>query len=62
MVATGTPEDVAANPESHTGRFLAPLLEGKAAKQPTRRKPTPKPVEKKPATKTRTRRKAAAKG
>ncbi len=26
IVATGTPEEVAANPESHTGRFLAPLL------------------------------------
>ena len=26
IVAAGTPEDVAANPESHTGRFLAPLL------------------------------------
>ncbi len=26
IVASGTPEDVAADPESHTGRFLAPLL------------------------------------
>ena len=26
VVATGTPEDVAAEPESHTGRYLAPLL------------------------------------
>jgi excinuclease ABC subunit A len=26
IVAQGTPEDVALNPESHTGRFLAPLL------------------------------------
>jgi len=26
IIATGTPEDVAANPLSHTGRFLAPLL------------------------------------
>ncbi|BDG72704.1 excinuclease ABC subunit UvrA [Roseomonas fluvialis] len=26
MVAEGTPEDIAATPESHTGRFLAPLL------------------------------------
>jgi excinuclease ABC subunit A len=26
IVATGTPEDIAVNPESHTGRFLAPLL------------------------------------
>ncbi|HEY2133685.1 MAG TPA: excinuclease ABC subunit UvrA [Acetobacteraceae bacterium] len=27
IVAQGTPEDVAASPESHTGRFLAPLLD-----------------------------------
>ncbi|MEC7149943.1 MAG: ATP-binding cassette domain-containing protein, partial [Pseudomonadota bacterium] len=26
IIATGTPEDVAKNPSSHTGRFLAPLL------------------------------------
>ncbi len=26
LVAEGTPEDIAATPESHTGRFLAPLL------------------------------------
>ncbi len=26
IIATGTPEDVAANPESHTGRFLAKVL------------------------------------
>jgi excinuclease ABC subunit A len=26
IVAQGTPEDIAANPESHTGRFLVPLL------------------------------------
>jgi excinuclease ABC subunit A len=26
VVAAGTPEDVAAHPESHTGRYLAPLL------------------------------------
>ncbi|CAB4687918.1 MAG: excinuclease ABC subunit UvrA [Actinobacteria bacterium] len=34
VVAEGTPEQVAAHPESHTGRFLAPLLEGREAKQP----------------------------
>ncbi|MDP9823137.1 excinuclease ABC subunit UvrA [Nocardioides massiliensis] len=33
VVATGTPEEVAANPDSHTGRFLAPLLEGGRAAQ-----------------------------
>jgi excinuclease ABC subunit A len=27
IIAQGTPETVAANPASHTGRFLAPLLE-----------------------------------
>ena len=27
IVAEGTPEDIAAAPGSHTGRFLAPLLE-----------------------------------
>ena len=26
VVATGTPEDVAADPHSHTGRFLAEVL------------------------------------
>jgi excinuclease ABC subunit A len=31
IVAEGTPEEVAANPESHTGRFLAPLLPAQAA-------------------------------
>ena len=34
VVAQGTPEQVAAVPESHTGRFLKPLLEGREAKQP----------------------------
>ena len=27
VVVTGTPEEVAATPGSHTGQFLAPLLE-----------------------------------
>jgi len=26
VVAVGTPEDIACHPESHTGRFLAPVL------------------------------------
>ncbi|MGZ4474634.1 MAG: excinuclease ABC subunit UvrA, partial [Nocardioides sp.] len=34
VVAEGTPEQVAANPASHTGRFLVPLLEGRHAEQP----------------------------
>jgi excinuclease ABC subunit A len=37
VVAEGTPEAVAADPDSYTGQFLAPLLEGRAAKQPTRK-------------------------
>jgi len=31
IIATGTPEEVAAMPDSHTGRFLAPLLKGETA-------------------------------
>ncbi|MEM7652540.1 MAG: hypothetical protein AAF220_05100, partial [Pseudomonadota bacterium] len=35
VVAAGTPEDVAATPQSHTGAYLAPYLKMKpAAKQP----------------------------
>jgi excinuclease ABC subunit A len=34
VVAEGTPEEVAANEESHTGAFLAPLLDGGRAVQP----------------------------
>jgi excinuclease ABC subunit A len=33
VVAEGTPEDVAAVADSYTGQFLAPLLDGKAARQ-----------------------------
>ncbi len=38
VVAEGTPEEIAVHPDSHTGTFLAPLLEGRAAAQPTRRR------------------------
>ena len=38
IVAEGTPEDIAANSESHTGRFLAPLLMRAATPQKTRRR------------------------
>ena len=31
IIATGTPEEVAANPASHTGHFLKPLLERERA-------------------------------
>jgi len=37
IVAEGTPEDIVANPESHTGRFLAPLL-GEPVPKKTRRR------------------------
>ena len=37
VVAEGTPEDVAANPDSFTGQFLARVLEGREVKQPARR-------------------------
>ncbi|OCX67158.1 excinuclease ABC subunit A [Thioclava sp. SK-1] len=33
VVAVGTPEEVAKEPRSHTGRYLAPMLESKAAAQ-----------------------------
>src|SRR6476619_2095065 len=36
VVVEGTPEDVAAHADSYTGQFLAPLLEGREAKQPKR--------------------------
>jgi excinuclease ABC subunit A len=39
VVAEGTPESVAANPDSYTGQYLAPLLDGRHAKQPARKKP-----------------------
>jgi excinuclease ABC subunit A len=45
LIATGTPEQVAANPESHTGQYLAKLVEAGArtpsprrARQPRRRR------------------------
>jgi excinuclease ABC subunit A len=38
IVAEGTPEAIAANPESYTGRFLAPLLERQAPAKRVRRR------------------------
>ncbi|KQW52807.1 ABC-ATPase UvrA [Nocardioides sp. Root1257] len=68
VVAEGTPEAVAATPASYTGQFLAPLLEGREAKQPARKAtakkaPATKPVagKKAPAKKTAARKSAAAK-
>jgi len=37
IVAAGTPEDIAATPDSYTGRFLAPLLDAPAPKRAKRR-------------------------
>jgi excinuclease ABC subunit A len=38
LVGQGTPEDIAANPQSYTGAFLAELLDPPAPKSPSRRK------------------------
>ena len=38
VVAQGTPEDVAATPDSYTGVFLAELLEAPAPKRSARRR------------------------
>ena len=55
VIAEGTPEDVAADPASYTGQYLAPLLEGRAApapkKAPAKRRPAKKAAAKKSATK-----------
>ena len=63
VVAEGTPEDVAADPDSYTGQFLAPLLEGEgreAADPQAARQPRPRRDEgRRP--RRRPRKKAAAK-
>ena len=60
VIAEGTPEDVAANRESFTGAFLKPLLDGREAKQPTRKKPAAQaPAAKSPARKTATKKTTA---
>jgi excinuclease ABC subunit A len=38
IIATGTPEDIAATPVSYTGQFLAPVLEAASASKPSHRK------------------------
>ncbi|MGH8112512.1 MAG: excinuclease ABC subunit UvrA [Rhodanobacteraceae bacterium] len=38
IIATGTPEDIAATPGSYTGQFLAPVLEAAAASKQSRKK------------------------
>jgi excinuclease ABC subunit A len=62
VIAEGTPEDVAANPDSYTGQFLRPMLEGREARQPkpARRTPAKKAAAaKSPAKKTTTKKTAA---
>jgi excinuclease ABC subunit A len=61
IVAEGTPEAVAANPDSFTGQFLAPLLKGRSATQPTRRAIAAEAPAKKATAKRTTATKAAAK-
>jgi excinuclease ABC subunit A len=38
IIAAGTPEDIAATPDSYTGRFLSPLLMRAAAREKLRRR------------------------
>lgn len=57
ILATGTPEQIAALPHSHTGRFLAPLLGLPAAD--THKKPAGKPA-KSATSATRAKKKSAA--
>jgi excinuclease ABC subunit A len=42
VVAEGTPEEVAAHPDSYTGQFLAPLLAASPARQPPGRRGRPR--------------------
>jgi excinuclease ABC subunit A len=43
VIAEGTPEEVAANPDSYTGQFLAPILEAAPPKaKPRKRAPRKK--------------------
>ena len=64
VIAEGTPEDVSADPASYTGQYLAPLLEGRAArpakKPAARKRPAKKAAAKKaPAKKAAARKKSA---
>ncbi|MBS41985.1 MAG: excinuclease ABC subunit A [Nocardioides sp.] len=65
VVAEGTPETVAAHPDSHTGRFLAPMLEGREAVQskprPASEAPLPPGARKVAGKKAPARKKAATK-
>jgi excinuclease ABC subunit A len=61
VVAEGTPEQVADNNDSFTGAFLKPLLHGREAKQPARKKPAPKAAEARLPARRTTAKKTAAK-
>ncbi len=52
VVADGTPEEVAAQPDSHTGTFLRPVLEQSEAVPVGKRKAGPRPSAAAPAKKT----------
>jgi excinuclease ABC subunit A len=59
VVAEGTPEQVADNADSFTGAFLKPLLDGREAKQPARKRAAKHaPARKTPAKKVATRKSA----
>jgi excinuclease ABC subunit A len=59
VISEGTPEQVAADPDSFTGAFLKPLLDGREAKQPARRRSATKTsASKAPAKKVTTRKSA----
>lgn len=60
IVAQGTPEEVVAVPESHTGRFLAPLIEGREATRSRAKRPPTDELPVRSRTATAARKKAAA--
>ncbi len=62
VVAEGTPEDIAATPSSYTGQFLRPLLDGRAALQPSApKRAAAAPAKKAPAKKAPAKRAMATK-
>ncbi|MFC6160369.1 excinuclease ABC subunit UvrA [Kribbella jiaozuonensis] len=61
LIAEGTPEEVAANPASYTGQFLAEILEGRAAKPSARKQPEKTVAVKKATAKKTVAKKAVAK-
>ena len=59
VVAEGTPEDVAEHPDSHTGRFLKPLLEGSLRTTPTTKPGRPRRTAKRSASSSSSKKAAA---